>query len=289
MNVNDEHSPGRPWIHLILQGKGGVGKSLLAALMAQHRTDRGRVPLCIDTDPVNQTFQRFAALNVRSLDMIGPDRQVNQTAFDHMIDLIFEHPNEEVIVDNGAACFLPLSAYLIENHVLEFLSSNGRPMMIHSVITGGQACLDTVEGLDHILRTFDFDRFHDDLACVVWLNPFFGAVTHRGQPFETMPTYTDNRDRITTCLRLNRNDGLYSDTARDMLNAYATFQEIEDGNAANLSKPFSIMAKQRANVIRKEFYAQMDHLFHDVLKEGLHQETPAASQPPAKPAPSDDS
>ena len=46
-------------IHMILQGKGGVGKSFISSILAQHRIAKGKNPLCIDTDPVNATFLRF--------------------------------------------------------------------------------------------------------------------------------------------------------------------------------------------------------------------------------------
>ena len=33
-------------IHMVLQGKGGVGKSFVAALLAQHLLQKGGHPLC---------------------------------------------------------------------------------------------------------------------------------------------------------------------------------------------------------------------------------------------------
>lgn len=46
-------------VHFTLQGKGGVGKSLVSALLAQYfQTVVGDVK-CIDTDPVNQTLVRL--------------------------------------------------------------------------------------------------------------------------------------------------------------------------------------------------------------------------------------
>lgn len=38
-------------VHPTLQGKGGVGKSLVAAILAQYFGDRGRDVRCVDTDP----------------------------------------------------------------------------------------------------------------------------------------------------------------------------------------------------------------------------------------------
>ena len=50
---------------MILQGKGGVGKSFIAATIAQYKASKGQKPLCIDTDPVNSTFHGYKALTVR--------------------------------------------------------------------------------------------------------------------------------------------------------------------------------------------------------------------------------
>ncbi len=46
-------------IHMILQGKGGVGKYLIPNLLAQYKINANQQPLCIDTDPVNATFHGF--------------------------------------------------------------------------------------------------------------------------------------------------------------------------------------------------------------------------------------
>ena len=43
-------------VHIILQGKGGVGKSTAALAVAQALAAMGRLPLVLDTDPVNHTM-----------------------------------------------------------------------------------------------------------------------------------------------------------------------------------------------------------------------------------------
>jgi adenylylsulfate kinase-like enzyme len=51
-----------PTIHLTLQGKGGVGKSLVSSILAQYFRHRGADIYCLDTDPVNQTFSQYRLL-----------------------------------------------------------------------------------------------------------------------------------------------------------------------------------------------------------------------------------
>lgn len=102
-------------IHLLLQGKGGVGKSFIAATLAQYRQSKGHMPLCIDTDPVNATFHGYAALDVRRLQIMEDD-DINPRSFDALIELMADS-TADVIIDNGASAFVPLSHYLISNQV----------------------------------------------------------------------------------------------------------------------------------------------------------------------------
>ena len=54
-------------VHFSLQGKGGVGKSLVASILAQYLSHKHFDLKCYDTDPVNQTFHSYIGLNVSHL------------------------------------------------------------------------------------------------------------------------------------------------------------------------------------------------------------------------------
>ena len=49
-------------IHLVLQGKGGVGKSVVASWLAEFLIGRGQPVCCIDGDPVNRSLGQYKAL-----------------------------------------------------------------------------------------------------------------------------------------------------------------------------------------------------------------------------------
>jgi len=66
-----------PVINLVLQGKGGVGKSLIASFLAQFYRAAARPVKCIDTDPVNQTFSQYAAIGAKHLRLMDGN-QVNR-------------------------------------------------------------------------------------------------------------------------------------------------------------------------------------------------------------------
>ena len=121
-------------IHMVLQGKGGVGKSFIATVIAQYKISKGQQPQCIDTDPVNATFHGFKALNVRLLEIMQGD-EIQTRNFDTLVELIAPS-KDDVIIDNGASSFVPLTHYLISNQVPALLQDMGHEMVVHTVITG---------------------------------------------------------------------------------------------------------------------------------------------------------
>ena len=139
-------------IHMILQGKGGVGKSVIAAILAQYKASKGENTLCIDTDPVNATFHAYQALAVRQIPLMDHD-EINPRRFDMLVEIIA--PSEQdVIIDSGASSFVPMTHYLISNHVPALLAGMGHELVIHTVVTGGQALLDTVNGFRQLDSQF---------------------------------------------------------------------------------------------------------------------------------------
>ena len=98
---------------------------------------------------------------------------------------------------------------------------DGRQPVIHTVVTGGPAMLDTVKGLTSLLADFP-----PSVRLVVWLNEFFGPIVNaQGKPFEDMPAYTDNKDRIFAVVRLPMVSEEASSDLRDMIAKRLTFDQ----------------------------------------------------------------
>ena len=166
-------------IHMTMQGKGGVGKSLVATIIAQYKVHKSESLCCIDTDPVNATFHSFKALQVQRLDIMRGD-DINSRQFDTLIDLVVSSATD-VLIDNGASSFVPLSHYLLSNQVPTLLQDMGHTLVVHTVIAGGQALIDTVSGFSQLIR-----QFPKEAQFVVWLNPYWGAIEHEDKGFEQM-------------------------------------------------------------------------------------------------------
>ena len=233
-------------IHMILQGKGGVGKSFIAATVAQYKTSKGQKPLCIDTDPVNSTFHGYKALGVRRLQIMDGD-EINSRNFDTLVELVAAS-KDDVIIDNGAASFVPMSHYLLSNQVPALLQQMGHDLVIHTVITGGQALLDTVNGFAQLVS-----QFPEEALFTVWLNPYWGPIEHEGKCFEQMKAYITNKDRISAIVRIpNLKEETFGRDLSDMLQERLTFDE------ALAMDSRTIMTRQRLTLVKGQLFGQMD-------------------------------
>lgn len=233
-------------IHMVLQGKGGVGKSFIAATLAQYKTSKGQKPLCIDTDPVNSTFAGYKALNVQRLQIMESD-QINPRNFDKLVELI-ALSKDDIIIDNGASSFVPLSHYLISNEVPTLLADMGHELIVHTVITGGQALLDTVSGFAQIVS-----QFPTEVVFVVWLNPYWGAIEHEGKTFEQLKAYTTNKARVSAIVTIpTLKEETFGRDLSEMLQDRLTFDE------ALSMESRTIMTRQRLKIVKGQLFGQLD-------------------------------
>lgn len=239
-------------VHLTLQGKGGVGKSYVCSLLAQYFMGRGAALQCYDTDPVNQTFAGYKAFPAEIVRLGERPDEINARYFDRLIEQIMTAPDEAVIVvDNGASTFLPLLGYAVESQALEMMTDAGLDVRIHTVVTGGQALNDTMQGLHQLVSTIA------DIPLVVWVNEFFGRVertTDKGvQRFEDTAIYNKNIDRIAALVRLPEvRRETFGKDIEEMMRARLTFDE------AGRHEAFSLMARQRLSMTWRKIHAAME-------------------------------
>ena len=233
-------------VHMTLQGKGGVGKSLVASLLAQYLADKGENPRCIDTDPVNATFAGYGALKVERLELLDADKKISERQFDTMMEWVLTE-DRHFVIDNGASSFVPLSAYLVENDAPRMIQDAGKQLVIHTVVTGGQALLDTLGGLASIVQ-----QMPPEVRVVVWRNDYFGEVVADGKPLEQLAAYARNRERIHGVVVIERQS---SDTFRKdleaMLDAKLTFAEALSDDR------FGLMPRQRLTQLQRRFYERV--------------------------------
>lgn len=229
----------------MLQGKGGVGKSLVASLLAQYLADQGRLAACYDTDPVNGSLQSIPALAAEPVELLAKNA-INVKGVDRLIESIVA-ADKDVVVDNGAASFLPLSRYLVENDIAGVLAQQGVGMMVHTIVTGGSNGQDTVKGLNALIL-----HFAPGAQMVVWVNEFFGPARFKGTDFEHTQVYADNHARLRGTIYLRQLDPeLFAPNFAEMLDRKLTFAE------AAASGDFMLMEKSRLFRIKSGIWEQL--------------------------------
>lgn len=231
--------------HLILQAKGGVGKSLAASLIAQYLRGLGKPVEVVDTDPSNATLFGYKALNVQRLDLMD-GTVLNEGKFDSLIMRIITE-DSNFVVDNGASSFIPLNNYLIENYVVDMIAEHGKQVVVHTVIAGGSSLMDTLNGFADLV-----EQMPEQVRIVVWLNEHFGKIELDGFEFEDMNVYQKNESRVHGIVRLAKlNPATYGSDMEKMLTAKLTFDEV------NMTPEFDLMKKSRLFRVRKDIYHQL--------------------------------
>jgi hypothetical protein len=232
-------------VHITLQGKGGVGKSYVASLLTQYHHERKRQVSCLDTDPVNATFSGYQAFPVQRIELMKGS-QIDERQFDTMMELVLGQ-DTDFVIDNGSSSFVPLSNYLIENSAIDMIADAGKEVVIHTVITGGQALMDTLSGFQQLAA-----QMPERAGMVLWLNEFFGPIEAGGKGFETMKVYVQHKSRVSGLIRIHRQTGsTFGKDVEQMLEAKQTFEE------AAQSPAFSLMSKQRLTMTRRSLFDQM--------------------------------
>ena len=234
-------------VHLVLQGKGGVGKSMISAILGQYFQHKKTTPHCFDTDPVNATFAQYQALGAEHINVLRRGA-IHDKRFDELFEKICQIEGV-CIVDTGATTFVPLWSYILENDILSFLAAQSRRVFVHSVVVGGQALTDTLNGFKRLAETTT------EKNVIVWLNEYFGEISKDGKSFEQFRVAEEQAHKLLgTVLIRERNPNTYGDDMRQMLSNRLTFEE------AIRLPDFSLVSKQRLTIIRRELFEQLDRI-----------------------------
>jgi hypothetical protein len=234
-------------VHLVLNSKGGIGKSFASGLIAEFLRDRGEPLVCLDTDALNATFRDLKALNVEPVRVFGEDGDaVDIQSIDGMVER-FLTEDASFVVDSGASVFVPLSQHLVNDAVVSALEERGKKMVVHAIVAGGPELLHCARGLDSMAR-----QYPAGVDMVLWLNEFHGSTSGNGEAFEQTRVFKTHEQRISGIIRLNRlHPTTYGANLAAMLARGMTFAE------ADRSPEFFTMTKQRLRQIQRPLWEQL--------------------------------
>lgn len=143
-------------IHLIGGEKGGVGKSVVARVVAQYLIDKNIPFVGFDTDRSHGSLLRFYA------DYASPVVVDNYESLDTIVEAAVEQPDKRVLVDLAAQTHGSLVKWMDESGVLETAEELQVSFCYWHVMDSG---MDSVELLKNLL-----DRFGARLKYVLVLN-----------------------------------------------------------------------------------------------------------------------
>jgi hypothetical protein len=148
-------------LHFIGGEKGGVGKSVVARVLAQYFIDRERPFLGFDTDKSHGSLLRFYA------DFAAPVVIDQYDGLDRVVEAAAEQPDRRVIVDLAAQTQRFLAQWMEDSGLLEISEELGVSIAYWHVMDAGRDSVDLLGGL--------LDHFGDRLPLVLVLNEIRGA------------------------------------------------------------------------------------------------------------------
>lgn len=248
-------------IHFILQAKGGIGKSLASALLAQFFLRIGLDFKGFDLDQENTTFAGFGALGVTHINVYDGDRNVDPKRFDILMEALLTQDGTFVI-DTGANTFSSLLSYLIENNVFELLAQNNKKVFVHTIVGGGAELEHTASGFNSIAK-------YTEAPIVLWLNEHFGKLEVETaqkddhgkniyKPFTETNVYKSNEGRLAGVVLLHsRNAKTTGEDIRKMNTLKMTVNEV-------MTNPkFGLMEKNRIQIVANDIFGQLSNISFD--------------------------
>ena len=239
--------------HLILTGKGGAGKSFAARQLHEYFAAKGYAVHGFDTDPVNSTYADNRLFNAVVVPLLDESNTIDPRRFDEFFEHVATLPEEEdqlavVIVDNGAASFLPFCSYMAECPALPVLKRRGR-VFLHAIVTAG-ALQEAWDNLGQL------STYYPDVPIVVWLNPYFGEIVNSaGQGFEEMPEFARLQEHIHALVKVPAlSRATYGRDMEQLIKRRQTYDEALN----DTSGQWSLMSRERLAIIRREMASALD-------------------------------
>ena len=223
-------------IHFIGGEKGGVGKSLMARVLAQYMIDKEEPFLGFDTDRSHGALLRFYP------SYASPVAVDKVESLDAIVEAAVDVPGRRILVDLAAQTHDALATWMEDAGVLALADELGMKLFYWHVMDSGQ---DSVGLLRKLL-----DRFGAGLSYVLVRNQIrgtdFGALEQSGEQARAIGMGA----RVVTMKKLNESVIHKIDAAS------SSFWKAKSGerDAAGLG----LMDRQRVKMWLRDVYRELD-------------------------------
>ena len=157
--------------------KGGVGKSVVARVVAQYLIDHELPFVGFDTDRSHGSLMRFYS------GYASPVVVDRYESLDAIVETAIENPDKRILVDLAAQTHDPIAKWMDESGVLEMADELGISLCYWHVMDSGRDSVDLLKKL--------LDRFGSRLSYVLVLNQL------RGEQFDIFNA-SGERERALT-------------------------------------------------------------------------------------------
>jgi hypothetical protein len=224
-------------IHLIGGEKGGVGKSVVARVLAQYMIDKNIPFLGFDTDRSHGSFQRFYT------GYSSPVEVNNYESLDTIVEAAVEHQDKRVLVDLAAQTHEPLVKWMDDSGVLETADELLISFCYWHVMDSGKDSVDLLKKL--------LDRFDASLNYVLVLNQLrgddFGIFNASGEREHALGLYA----QIITLKRL-------PEAVMVKIDAGSTSFWAAKNKSLTEVKGLGLLERQRVKLWLRSAYEQID-------------------------------
>jgi hypothetical protein len=148
-------------LHFIGGEKGGVGKSVVARVLAQYFIDRQIPFLGFDTDRSHGSLLRFYG------DFVAPAAIDQYEGLDRLVEAAIAQPDRRVLVDLAAQTYRLLTQWMEDSGLLAIRDELGLSLTYWHVMDSGKDSADLLARL--------LDSYGDRLPLVVVLNELRGG------------------------------------------------------------------------------------------------------------------
>jgi hypothetical protein len=224
-------------IHLIGGEKGGVGKSLVARVLAQYLIDKELPFLGFDTDRSHGALMRFYS------GFASPVLVDRYEALDAIVEAAVDHPEHRILVDLAAQTHGPLVKWMDESGVLEMADEMGFAIHYWHVMDSGKDSVDLLKSL--------LDQFGPRLHYVLVLNEI------RGDDFSILKQSGEQARALTLGARVVSIKRLH-DATINKIDAGSTSFWAAKNPAEKGSTGLGIMDRQRVKTWLRVAYHEID-------------------------------
>ena len=222
-------------IHFIGGEKGGVGKSLMARVLAQYLIDRQMPFLGFDTDRSHGALMRFYA------GYASPVLVDRYEALDAIVEAAVDQPDRRVLVDLAAQTHDPLVRWMDESGVLNLLDETNSQVFYWHVMDAGKDSVDLLKKL--------LDRFGPSFRYVLVRNHI------RGSDFSVLEQSGEQARALSFGAKVVTLRKLHDNVIQKIDAASVSFWSAREGEADGT---LGLMDRQRLKMWMRDVYREVD-------------------------------